>query len=120
MLTDLLNMEQSEIDDTRQAEHNASHNFTMLKQFLEDKLTQDTKVLKKANTEFAAALAAEKIDLAEVWKRLVSLQASHFWRSAIVDGCTAGTLQKWCHLRGVHQGVDRTSAQIAVDCWLVS
>ena len=48
----------------------------MLKQFLEDKLTQDTKVLKKAKTEFAAALTAEKTDLVEASKRLVSLKTS--------------------------------------------
>ena len=76
VLTDLLNKVQSETSDTRHDEFSAAHNFAMLKQFLEDKLTQDTKVLKKAKTEFAAALAAEKTDLAEASKSLVSLKTS--------------------------------------------
>ena len=76
VLTDLLNKVQSETSDTRHDEFSAAHNFATLKQFLENKLTQDTKVLKKAKTEFAAALAAEKTDLAEASKSLVSLKTS--------------------------------------------
>ena len=47
-------------------------------QFLEDQLTQDNKALEKAKadkTKFATALAAEKVDLAEAPKSLVSLKA---------------------------------------------
>ena len=78
VLTLLLNKAQFEIDDTRHAKSNAANNFAMLMQFLEDQLTQDNKALEKAKadkTKFAAALAAEKVDLAEAPKSLVSLKA---------------------------------------------
>ena len=122
ILTDLLKKEQSDIHDTRQAEYSAAHNFAMLEQFLGDMLTQDTKVLKKANTVCTAALAAEKTDLADVWKRLVALKASQAVGGEQRVRLLTGVLQElqWCHLRGVHQGVGRTSSQTSVDCWLVS
>ena len=79
VLTELLNKAQFEIDDTRDAKSNVAHHIAMLMQFLEDQLTQDNKALEKAKadkTEFAAALATEKVDLAEALKTLVSLKAS--------------------------------------------
>ena len=80
VLTELLNKAQFEIRRySLDAKSNVAHNFAMLMQFLEDQLTQDNKALEKAKadkTEFAAALATEKVDLAEASKSLVSLKAS--------------------------------------------
>ena len=79
VLTELLNEAQFEIDDTRDAKSNVAHHFAVFVQFLEDQLTQDNKALEKAKadkTEFAAALATQKVDLAEASKSLESLKAS--------------------------------------------
>ena len=53
VLNDLLDKAQTELDDTRHAESNAAHNFAMLKQSLQDQLTQDNKALEKAKTDKA-------------------------------------------------------------------
>ena len=79
VLNDLLDKAQTELDDTRHAESSAAHNFAMLKQSLEDQLTQNNKALEKAKTdkaEFATALEAEKADLAEAEKSMAALVAS--------------------------------------------
>ena len=82
VITQLLNKVQSEIDDTRHADYNAAHNFAMLRQFLEEQLTQDIKALEKAKAEFVAAFAKEKNGLAETLKRLVFLKVSQAVRQS--------------------------------------
>ena len=73
MLTGLLESAQTELDNN----HLSAHDFVMLKWSLEDQRSEDNKALEKAkseNTEFTAATAAEKADLAEAEKRLASLR----------------------------------------------
>ena len=56
------------MDVTRHAESNAAHKLALLKQSLEDQLTQVNKLLTKAkvdNSEFASSLEVERDGLAE-------------------------------------------------------
>ena len=62
VLNDLMDKVQTQLDETRHAESNAAHNLALLRQSLEDQLTQDDKALTKAravNSEFASSLEAE-------------------------------------------------------------
>ena len=73
VLNDLLDKAQTLLDVTCHAESNAAHNFALLKQSLEDQLTQDNKALTKTkadNSEFASSLEAERADLAEAEKSM--------------------------------------------------
>ena len=81
MLNDSWKQVQTELDDTHHSESNAAHDFTMRKHSPEDQRSQDTKRLQKEkseNTEFATALAAEKVDLteAERWASEKTSQAA--------------------------------------------
>merc|ERR1712136_478448 len=79
VLNNLLDKAQNQLDETLHAESNAAHNFALLKQSLEDQLTQDNKALTKAkadNSEFASSLEAERADLAEAEKSLAAVLAS--------------------------------------------
>ena len=48
VLSDLLDKAQTEFDDTRHAESNAAHNFSMLQQSLEDQLAQLSRAFKES------------------------------------------------------------------------
>ena len=51
VLNDLLDKAQTLLDVTRHAGSNAGHNFALLKQSLEEQLTQDNKALTKAKAD---------------------------------------------------------------------
>ena len=80
VLNDLPEKAQSKVDDTRHPESTAAYNFAMLKQSLEDQLAQDNKALERGktdNVEFAASMAAETADVAEIEKDLASETDTH-------------------------------------------
>ena len=63
VLIDLLDRAQTELDDTRHAESNAAHNFSMLQQSLEDQLAQLNRALKKAKAdEYTTSLDVENAE----------------------------------------------------------
>ena len=75
VLSDFLVKAQTELDDTRHAESNAAHNFSMLQQSLEDQFAQLNRALKKAKAdvaEFTTSLDVEKTDLVEAEKSLTA------------------------------------------------
>ena len=79
VLSDFVDKAQTKFVDTRHAESNAAHNFSMLQLFLEDQLAQLNRALKKAKAdvaEFTASLDAEKADLVEAEKSLSASVAS--------------------------------------------
>ena len=87
LLSDLLDKAQTEFDDTRHAESNAGHNFSMLQQSLEDQFAQLNRALTKAKAdvaEFTALLMLRKTDLLEAGKNLSASVAS---QAASRDRC---------------------------------
>ena len=79
VLSDFVDKAQTKFDDTRHAESNVAHNFSMLQLFLEDQLAQLNRALKKAKAdvaEFTTSLDAEKADLVEAEKSLSASVAS--------------------------------------------
>ena len=90
--TDLLKKAQTELDNTHHSEFNAAHDFAILQQSLDDQQTQDNKALEKGkseNTEFAAALAAEKKQIWSVKNLAEELKAWAYATQAVQDQ-TAG------------------------------
>ena len=86
VLSDLLDKAQTELDDTRHAESNAAHNFSMHQQSLEDQLAQLNRAFTKAKADVAestTSLAAEKTVLVVLrrvcqlrWSRKLRVKAS--------------------------------------------
>ena len=94
MLNNLLDKYQIELDDIRQAESNAAHNFAMLKLSLEGQLAQLSKDLDKADVaEFTTLLYDGKADHAEAEKRFGSFGTEGQTFSLFQESSSAG-LQK--------------------------
>ena len=93
VLSGLLDKAQTEFDDTRHAESNAAHNFSMLQQSLE--------ALKKAKAdvaEFTTSWDAEKADLVEAEK---SLSASVESQAASKSSCVQVASEHEAPVNGV-------------------
>jgi len=79
VLEDLKDKAEGELSDARKAETNSLHNFDMLKQSLEDKMTADGKDLdeeKAAKLEAEEAKATAEGDLASTVKALAEAEAA--------------------------------------------
>ena len=79
-IVDLLNDLMDKVPDSiGRNTPNVAHNLALLRQALEDQLTQDDKALTKAkavNSEFASSLEAERADFGEAEKSLAAVLAS--------------------------------------------
>jgi chromosome segregation ATPase len=79
VLEDMKDKAEGELSDARRAETNAMHNFNMLKQSLEDKMSADNKDMEEQRAEKAAAEEAKAVaegDLATTEKALAEAQAA--------------------------------------------